>query len=384
MQLQRFVVDAVVLEGRSIREVARSYGVSKSWVAELVRRYRAGGYEALEPRSRRPRSSPRRIAEEVEEAIIATRKALVDTGLDAGAETIRWHLVRQGIAAPSVSTIWRVLSRRGFVVPEPHKRPRSSFVRFVADLPNECWQADITHWALADGTDVEILDFLDDCSRTLIEVRGRMVFRAPDVVEAFHSGAKKWGYPASVLTDNAAVFNARSRQGRTVLETELESLGIIYKHSRPYHPQTCGKVERVHQTLKTYLARQDPAETLEALQSQIDAFVEIYNHHRPHRSLDRATPGEVFASRERAGPGDVAARTHFRVRTDRVDTGGKVTLRYESRLLHIGIGRTYAGTRIRLYVADLEVRVMTLEGSLIRHLRLDPGRVYQGRDREIR
>ncbi|HLM18535.1 MAG TPA: helix-turn-helix domain-containing protein, partial [Acidimicrobiia bacterium] len=220
MDLARYVVDAVVVEGRSVREVARAHGVSKSWVAVLVARYRAGGYEALAPRSRRPHQSPTRVSDVLEDEIVRVRKELVEDGLDAGPHTIVWHLQRGGVDAPSVSTIWRVLRRRGFVVPEPKKKPHAAFIRFEAALPNECWQGDITHWSLVDGTDSEILNFIDDHSRVIVVADVRRVTKAADVVTTFHRGAATWGYSAALLTDNGAVFNARSRKGTTVLETE--------------------------------------------------------------------------------------------------------------------------------------------------------------------
>jgi len=379
VDLARCVVDAVVLEGRSMREVARAHGISKSWVSVLVARYRRGGYGALEARSRRPHRTPTRTPDAVEDEIVEWRKALLEEGFDAGAETIRWHLARRRDDVPSVSTIWRVLCRRGFVTPEPKKRPRSSFVRFEAALPNECWQGDITHWMLADGTDVEILDFIDDHSRLIVAATARRVTKAPHVVATFHHAAARYGYPASVLTDNGAVFNARSRKGRTALEIELASLGIVYKHSRPYHPQTCGKIERWHQTLKRYLDRQPDARTIPELQDQLDRFVAYYNDQRPHRARDRHTPRQAFEAREKARPGSPVATPHFRVRTDRVDVGGNVSLRHNSKLFHIGIGRAHKGTRVRLYIAGMDIRVVTIDGKLIRELTLDPTRIYQPR-----
>ena len=294
MDRARYVVDAVVIEGRSIREVARSHGVSKSWVAVLVARYRDGGYEALDPRSKRPHTVPRRTSDELEDEIVLVRKHLVEEGFDAGPHTIHWHLSKRGQDVPSVSTIWRVLARRGFVTPQPEKKPRSSFIRFEASLPNECWQADITHWKLANGSEVDILDFIDDHSRLIVAATVRRTTKAPDVTATFHQAAAIWGYPASVLTDNGAVFNARSRHGVTVLEAELKALGIVYKHSRPYHPQTCGKIERWHQTLKRFLIKQRPARTVPALQAQVDRFVSYYNEERPHRARERQTPQAAF------------------------------------------------------------------------------------------
>jgi transposase len=193
MELARYVVDAVVLEGRSVREVARAHGVSKSWVSVLVTRYRTGGYEALEPRSRRAHTRPNRTPERVEDEIIRVRKHLADQGFDAGAETIHWHLSKRGGEVPSVSTIWRILSRRGFVEPEPNKRPHNSFIRFEAALPNECWQADVTHWRLKSGAIVEILDFIDDHSRLIVGARVVRVTRVGDVVSTFNESATAWG-----------------------------------------------------------------------------------------------------------------------------------------------------------------------------------------------
>jgi len=181
---------------------------------------------------------------------VALRKELSELGVDAGAHTIHYHLGRRHRrskrAVPSVATIWRVLSRRGFVTPQPHKRPKNSWRRFQAELPNECWQADTTHWALADGRDVEILNVLDDHSRLLVSSRAFKNTKAADVVETFHEAAAELGLPASMLTDNGAIFTAESRNGACAIELELIALGIDYKHSRPYHPQTCGKVCEHH------------------------------------------------------------------------------------------------------------------------------------------
>src|SRR2546429_4612705 len=157
MGLGRYVVDAVVLEGRSPTELARSHGLSRSWINELVARFRQGGYPALEPGSRRPRSCPHQVGPEVQAAVLELRQELIAAGHDAGALTIAHHLVGRVDRVPSRATIWRILSRQGLIVPEPHKRPRSSFKRFEAELPNEMWQAESTHWLLPDGSEVELL-----------------------------------------------------------------------------------------------------------------------------------------------------------------------------------------------------------------------------------
>jgi transposase len=201
VDLARDLVDAVVLEGRSCREVARAHGVSKSWVAKLVARYRSGGYEAIAPRSKAATRVANKSSTELEDRIVRLRKELTDQGFDAGAQTIHYHLSLSDPTPPSVSTIWRILKRRGFVEPQPHKRPRSSYIRFEASLPNETWQSDVTMWALKDGTQVEILNFLDDFSRVCVAAKALAVTSAPDVVQTLYEAGSAWDLPASVLTD---------------------------------------------------------------------------------------------------------------------------------------------------------------------------------------
>jgi transposase InsO family protein len=374
----RFVVEAHLKEGRPVAELAAAHGVHRSWIYKLLARYRAEGEGELVSRSRRPHRSPGAIFERFEDEIVALRKELVDGGFDAGAATIHAHLARRRRRVPSVSTIWRVLERRGFVTPQPHKRPRSSYVRFVAELPNECWQADVTHWRLEDGTEVEILNVIDDHSRLCVASRASAVMTSPLVVRAFTKAAGRWGYPASVLSDNGAVFTASYRNGVAAMETELVALGIEFKHSRPYHPQTCGKVERFHQTLKKYLAKQDPALTTRQLQRQLDAFVAYYNHRRPHRAIGRRTPIQAFRARIKATPRRLGVDCDgYRVRHDKVDYSGVVTLRHKSRLHHIGIGRRYAHQAVTLLVAGRDIRILDDGGQSIRRLTLDPTRDYQ-------
>ena len=380
MDLARYVVEAVLVEGRSYREVARAHGVSKSWVGKVVGRFRDGGYEALTPRSRAPGHIPHRTPLDIEERIVALRGELVSAGFDAGAVTIHFHLTQGGLEhVPSVSTIWRILKRRGFVTPQPHKRPRSSWVRFEATLPNERWQSDVTHWKLACGTQVDILNFLDDHSRLITASEAMSVVRAPDVLRVFESAAATWGYPASLLTDNGCVYTAWHRGGSNIVEAELLSRGIAYHHSRPYHPQTCGKVERFHQTLKGYLAKQEPAPDIAALQIQIDAFAAYYNEVRPHRARGRITPKAAFDARDKARPiGPIIDLPKgCRVRRDRIDGGGAVTLRHKGKLHHIGVGRAHKHRGVIMLVADLDVRILTEEGEMLRHLTLDPTKNYQ-------
>lgn len=378
MGLGRYVVDAVVLEGRSPTELARTHEISRSWIYELVARYRAGGYDALEPRSRRPRSCSHQTPSTVERAILKLRRDLAAAGHDAGPHTIAHHLGRRVERVPSVATIWRILQRHGLITPQPQKRPRSSLIRFEAALPNEMWQADVTHWTLAGGTSVEVLNVIDDHSRLALASVAFPTVKAGDVVDVFAEAAGRYGLPASVLTDNGAVFSGASRGGKVLWESELERLGIRAVHSTPYHPQTCGKVERFHQTLKRYLAKQPPAKSVAHLQAQLDAFRTYYDQRRPHRALAGRTPLVAFNARLKARPAEASAVTHFRVRHDKVDVCGRVTLRHLSVLRHIYIGRAHRGETIRLLIAGAHVRIVRADGRLLRELTLDPDRLYFG------
>jgi transposase len=163
----RYLVEAHLLEGRSVAELAAAHGVHRSWIYKLLGRYREGGLDALEPRSRRPRSCQHATSRETVNAIVALR-AVEAQGHDAGAETIAYHLAQGDRAVPSVSTICRVLRREGLVTAQPRKRPRCSLQRFEAQLPNELWQTDITAWQLASGEVVEILNLIDDHSRLFL------------------------------------------------------------------------------------------------------------------------------------------------------------------------------------------------------------------------
>ena len=313
--------------------------------------------------------------------IIELREKLSSKGLDNGPHTIAWHLAHHHGLTVCAASISRHLRAAGLVVPAPAKRPKASYVRFAAQLPNERWQADFTHWWLADQTHVEILCWIDDHSRYLLSVTAHRRVTGPIVLTAFRKAYETHGVPASTLTDNGMVFTTRlagGKGGRNAFEAELRRLGVVQINSTPNHPTTCGKVERFHQTLKKHLTNMPRAATLAELQSQIDNFLDEYNHRRPHCSLpQRATPITVYTARPKATPGE-PLDTHHRVRTDRVDDTGSITLRAGGRLHHIGVGRTHARTHVLMLIHDLNVRIINAAtGELIRDLTIDPTRDYQ-------
>ena len=242
MDLGPFLIETHLRTGTPIKALARSHGVSASWLFKLSRRYRLEGPAGLEPRSKRPHSCPSRIADLWEDEIVTMRKELSDAGFDAGAATIHFHLCARHAGPPSVPTIWRVLRARGFVTPQPHKRPKSSFIRFVADLPNETWQADMTHVRLENGQVFEVLNVIDDHSRLCVASRAMRVVKSTDVIRVLHLSAQTWGYPASFLTDNGMIFTTQVRHGLAGgVEAEVFALGITAKHSRPYHPRPAAR-----------------------------------------------------------------------------------------------------------------------------------------------
>lgn len=264
MSKQKVIVLAVRDQGLTVTAAARRYGVSRRWVHELLRRAAEGGIDAVEPRPKRPLSNPRRTTGAASERILALRRELTGAGLDAGPVTIAWHLQREGLHPPSTSTIRRILHTAGLISPEPKKRPKTSLHRFQAHQPNETWQSDFTHWTLADGTDTEILNFLDDHSRYLLACTAYRPVTVTAVVAAFLTAAADYGLPASTLTDNGLVYTARfagGKGGRNAFEHQLHTLGITQKNGSPNHPQTQGKIERFHQTLKRWLTGQPRAHT---------------------------------------------------------------------------------------------------------------------------
>jgi transposase InsO family protein len=391
MSKARLVITALVVEKQTVAQVALRYEVHRSWVYRLKARYDDIGEAAFEPLSRRPHTSPAATAATTVELIRRLRKELTQAGLDAGPDTIAWHLRHHHQVTVSVSTVSRTLTREGLVEPQPKKRPRSSYIRFEAAMPNECWQSDFTHYRLTEpdgqpGTEVEIISWLDDHSRYALQVSAHHRISTPIVVATFRKAAAQHGIPASTLTDNGMVYTVRysgGRGGRNAFEKQLRDWHVLQKNSRPNHPTTCGKVERFQQTLKKWLRAQpvQPA-TIDQLQALIDRFVDQYNHHRPHRSLPhQATPAARYEELPKALPRDNRdTDTHHRVRHDRVDKSGTVTLRMHGKLRHIGVGRTHTRTHVILLIHDLEVRIVNaITGELLRELTINPALDYQPR-----
>jgi transposase InsO family protein len=377
MSKARVIVLSVVEQGMSKADAARKFGVSRRWVHTLVKRYETGGLNALEPRSRKPHTSSSATPPAIRERIIHLRQRLTIEGLDAGPVTIAWHLEQEHLTPPAISTIRRIITNAGLVAPEPAKRPRSSYLRFEANQPNETWQSDFTHWTLADGTDTEILNWLDDHSRLLLSCTVHDHVTGTDVVETFAKNTEIYGIPASTLTDNGLVYTARFRGSKNAFEYLLAAVGVTQKNGHPYHPQTQGKIERFHQTLKRWLAARAAAGSAAELQTQLDQFRTIYNEQRPHRALGRQTPKQAFDATLKATPDSKPLTIHYRVRRDIIDQFGKLTLRRAGTLHHLGVGRDHARKPVLILTDEAQATVTDqTTGEILGIYNIDPNRNY--------
>ena len=383
MSKARVIVLSVVHQGLSKAEAARKFDVSWQWVHTLVTRYNTGGLDAVEPRSRRPASSSHRTPDTIRDRVLDLRQQLSGEGLDAGPVTIAWHLEQEGLTAPAASTIRRILVQASLITPEPKKRPKSSYIRFQADQPNETWQSDFTHWSLADDTDIEILNWLDDHSRLLLSCTAHHPVTGATVIATFTALINEYGAPASTLTDNGSVYTSKFTGGKNGFEYLLAAAGITQKNGHPYHPQTQGKIERFHQTLKLWLSKQPPARSITELQTQLDRFRTIYNEHRPHRALDRKTPRHAYDATLKATPSSAPLAAHYRVRYDTIDRHGKVTLRHAGTLHHLGVGRGNGRTPALILVDHHEVTVTNRNtGEILGTYLIDPTRNYWPKKQE--
>ena len=252
------------------------------------------------------------------------------------------------------------VEQAGVCRPPTEEGPQHSYRNFSAERVNECWQLDDTDWDLADATSVRILNIIDDCSRVAIASQAMATCTTAGAVETFLTAANSWGLPARFLSDNAKAF-------RYGLAEAVAALGIEAGHSRPYHPQTCGKVERFHQTLKKWLAQQPPPASLADLQAQLDRFCHLYNHQRPHRSLDRRIPIQVFAQTPKTGPKNRPLgqpTTTHRVKV----FGGTVSI---GKRYQISVGAEYNGQTTTVIITGTACHLF-IAGKLIRQHTLDP------------
>lgn len=371
------IILSLLHEGLTPTQTAHRFGMSRRQIHRLLARYKIGGLEALEPRSRRPKGNPRALTKELRTQIIRLRTDLVAQGLDAGAASIAWHLRQGKLHTPALSTIWRILKTEGLVTPQPKKRPKAYITRFEAVQPNETWQSDFTHWRLKDGSDVEIINWLDDHSRLLLHCSVFSAITGKIVIDSFNQCRSQYGTPFSTLTDNGNVYTARFTQGKNGFEYLLSELEIVQKNGSPAHPQTQGKIERFHQTLKKWLSEQEQAKDLKGLQSQLDEFRIIYNTQRPHKALEMRTPQSSYEATIKATPKVAKDKEHYRIRHDSVDQFGKLSLRRAGKMHHLGVGIEHHFKNVFVLVDHYKVSVVEKKtGEILSKHIIEPTRDY--------
>lgn len=367
---------ATALAGQidNVSQFCRDQQISRQTFYKWRRRFSQDGLGGLQEQSRRPNSSPGQTAAAVEEAVLRQRKQLREQGLDHGPQSIVWTLQRDEIAVPSRSTVWRILTRHGLIVAQPHKRPKSATQRFCFGRPNDCWQSDWTQWNLADGTDVAIAGSVDDHSRYVPALRAGIGHGTAELVwSVMLDGITECGIPAMSLADNGMVYTGRLHAFEAAFEANLRALGTHTINSTPWHPQTCGKIERFWQTLKKWLRAHPTSATLDELNALLDQFRDFYNHHRPHRALRGATPADAFTATEKARPADRPLPAPVFV--------SRHTVGEHSGKLHIAPYRVNVGLRWAAHNCDV-VRhgdhIAIFSGTtLVRALTADPTRSYQ-------
>ncbi len=367
MSVRRLIVE-VDVDGLNVTEFCAQHGVSTWLFYQLRKRYAVEGEAALRPRSRAAKTVANRTPGWIEDVIVELRKELVDGGLDAGAATIWSHLQRRlppDTPVPSESTIWRILTRRGFITPEPKKAPKHAHRSFAAERANECWQLDDINWTLTDGTAVKIITLLDDCTRLCPGLKAATSANGEAAFDAFTTAAGTWGWPQRFLSDNANAY-------RHTLAAAVAPLGVDHRHGRPHHPQTQGKIERFHQTLQQWLHAQPGAADLNELQTQLDTFCDIYNTKRPHRAIGRNTPADVYAATPKTGPADRPLGAPTSIHHVTVHNG----ICHINKQYSISLGATYTSQPATVIITGLACHVF-IAGKLVRHLQLDPTRRYQ-------
>jgi putative transposase len=377
-------MDAALTAGITIGNVAewcRVNGVNRRTFYRHKARIEAEG--AWQPRSRRPATSPGRTPAAAEAEIIRLRRELSpDNGADSILAALReiadaqdW--AGQGLAVPHRSTVNKILKRAGLEKPAPAKRPRSSFRRFAYARPRDCYQIDATVVRLAGGQAVVVFDVLDDCTRLLAACHAADAETAPAAVAAIRVAARTCGAPGIVLSDNGTAFTGGPRVSGTAagqFSRAVTALGARLIHSSPYHPQTCGKVERHHQTLKKWLALHPAPATLQNLQALLDSYRNWYNT-RHHTALG-ATPRQAWdTATAHGGPGHLPRQDDATVHTLTVAANGTIHLGGGQT---ISIGRDRAGTTVTAIRDHTHITVYTPSGEPLGHLHLSHTQRYQG------
>jgi putative transposase len=371
----------------AVTRFCREYEVSRSWFYQVRGRVRAEGVQGLERRPRPPGRSPLAVPIEIEEIAVRLRKELAEDGCDHGPVTVQDRLLKLGISAPSPATLARIFSRRGMVVPQPQKRPRSSYRRFEAALVHELWQLDAFEWLLLNGSPAVVFQLEDDHSRCSVASRAASGETSQDAIAVFDAGVAAYQAPCRLLTDNHVALNPSRRGIVGQLVSHVQQLGVKPITGRPHHPQTQGKDERLHATTLKWLQARPRAATLAELQSQLDQFAHYYNHLRGHQSLARdsagllRTPAQAVAEDPVATPPTppqpkpvIRRRPPLTSRSAVVDGKGKINVACKK----IQVGGQRRGQTVRVIINGSQITILDTAGQLIRTLTITADTFYYG------
>jgi putative transposase len=336
-----------------------------------------------QPRSRRPKTSPGATPPEVTAAIVRLRTELAPaSGADAIVAALAgvaaadgWQ--RKGWRVPHRSTVNKILKQQGLVTPEPRKRPKSSWRRFAYARPRDCYQIDATEVKLAAGATAVVFDVLDDCTRLLAACHAADAETAAAATAAIRAAAAACGPPAIVLCDNGSAFTggpAYRGAGASTFGRAVTAMRARVIHSSPYHPQTCGKVERHHQTLKNWLATRPAPATVPELQALLDDYRDWYNTRRHHTAINAAPAQAWQAAPAHGGPGQLPRQDDAAIYKLTVTANGTIII----NTLTINIGASHIGQPITAIRDHDHLTVYTTTGEPIGRMHLDYTKRYQG------
>jgi putative transposase len=380
---QMRLMDAVLVAGVPVGNVSawcREQGVDRRTFYRHRARVSAEGVWVA--KSRRPQTSPGQTPVAVAAEITRLRAVLAPgNGADAIVFALGQVAADQGWAArgwavPHRSTVNAILKRAGLTAVQPRKRPKSSFRRFAYARPRDCYQIDATVVRLAGGAPVAVFDVLDDCTRLLVACHAAPAETAAAAITAFSQAAAAYGTPAIVLSDNGTAFTSRlTRGGTSKFTATVTAAGTRLIHASPYHPQTCGKVERHHQTLKKWLGGQPAPATIAALQQLLNTYQHHYNTRRPH-SAHGHTPQHAWDTAPAyGGPGHPPRQDDATLTHPTVTANGNVHLPGRMR---INVGARQAGTTLTVITHHGHLTAYTPDGTPLGHLHLNPAKHYQG------
>jgi putative transposase len=330
-----------------------------------------------QPRSRRPHTSPA-INADLEAWVVKLRDSLEDKGADYILDELKviWAGSSPGWQVPSRSTVNRILSRHDLLIRNPKKRPRSSYRRFTFARPRDCYQIDATEIVLANGNKVVAFEVLDDCTRMLLACRASPSETGDGAVAAITEAKNRWGAPGIVLSDNGTAFTTRflSNAKPSQFTVTVNKWGTRLIHSSPYHPQTCGKVERHHQTLKKWLSARPQATTLAGLQRLLDRYRDYYNTRRAHSAIGRKTPADAWNNADSyGGPQHLPILTDATIHTLAVSATGTIGVSPGQR---IGVGCKYRGQTLTVIRDRDRATVIDPDGHPLGHATFEHGKSY--------